>query len=104
MHKIVLTLGAISLMASGAANADMALATQSGCTACHQVDAKLVGPSYKEVAAKYKGDATAVDTLTASVINGGTGVWGEIPMPPKGGRMDVSDDDIRTIVEWIMTL
>lgn len=104
MNKTILALGALSLLASGAAQADMALATQSGCTACHQVEAKVVGPSYKDVSAKYKGDATAVDTLTARVIAGGTGVWGEIPMPPKGGRMDVSDADVKTIVEWILTL
>ncbi len=104
MNRTILALGALSLLASGAAQADEALATQSGCTVCHQVEAKVVGPSYKDVAAKYKGDPAAVDTLTARAISGGTGVWGEIPMPPKGGRMDVSDDDVKKIVEWIMTL
>jgi cytochrome c len=72
--------------------------------ACHQVDAKVVGPSYKDVAAKYKGQEGAVDMLTEKAIAGGVGNWGQVPMPPKGGRADVSDEDIKTIVAWIMTL
>ena len=95
---------ALSLVAAGSVQADEALATTSGCTACHQVDAKVVGPAYKEVAAKYKGQEGAADTLTAKVIAGGVGNWGQVPMPPKGGRADVSDDDIRTVVEWILSL
>lgn len=104
MKKSLLLVGALSMAAFGTAQADQALATNSGCMACHQIETKVVGPAYKEVAAKYKDDATAVDTLTAKVIAGGVGTWGQVPMPPKGGRMDVSDEDIRAIVEWIMTL
>lgn len=104
MKKTVFAIAGLALFAAGSAQADMALATQSGCMACHQVDAKVVGPSYKDVAAKYKGQDGAVDTLTAKVIAGGVGNWGEVPMPPKGGRMDVSDDDIKTIVTWIMSM
>lgn len=92
------------LTAAGNATADLALATASGCTACHQVDAKVVGPAYKEVAAKYKADPEAQAKLTKAVIDGGVGVWGEIPMLPKGGRADVSDDDIAKLVAWILTL
>jgi cytochrome c len=79
----------------------LALATSSGCMACHQVEAKVVGPAYKEVAGKYKGDAAALEMLIAKVKSGGVGTWGQIPMPPNA---HVSDDNIRTIVEWILTL
>jgi cytochrome c len=93
----VLTLGAVAT-----ASADpMALATQRGCMACHQVETKVVGPAYKDVAAKYKGQADAVAALSAKVKAGGSGVWGPVPMPPNA---HVSDEDIKTIVEWVMTL
>ena len=86
--------------AAPAAAADaLALATSSACMACHQIDVKLVGPAYKEVAAKYKGDPAALDMLVAKVKAGGTGVWGEIPMPPNA---HVSDADIKTIVTWVL--
>ncbi|MEW8206077.1 MAG: c-type cytochrome [Candidatus Thiodiazotropha taylori] len=93
----VLALGAVAT-----ASADpVALATQRGCMACHQVETKVVGPAYKEVAAKYKGQGDAVAALSAKVKAGGSGVWGPVPMPPNA---HVSDDDIKVIVEWIMTL
>lgn len=79
----------------------MALAQSSGCLGCHQVDTKLVGPAYKDVAAKYKGDAGALDMLTAKVKSGGVGTWGQVPMPPNA---QVSDENIRTIVEWVLSL
>jgi cytochrome c len=104
MKKTIFAAAALSLMAVGPVQADQALATQSGCMACHQIDAKVVGPGYKEVAAKYKGQEGAVDLLTQKVIEGGVGNWGQVPMPPKGGRADVSDEDIRKVVEWILTL
>jgi cytochrome c len=87
--------------ATPAAGGDpMALATQSGCMACHQIENKVVGPAYKEVAAKYKGDDAALDMLVAKVKSGGVGTWGEIPMPPNA---HVSDENIRTIVSWVLT-
>ena len=86
--------------ASGATD-PLALATSSGCLGCHQVDTKLVGPAYKDVAAKYKGDAGALETLAAKVKAGGVGTWGEVPMPPNA---HVSDENIHTIVEWILGL
>ncbi|MCU7919901.1 MAG: c-type cytochrome [Candidatus Thiodiazotropha sp. (ex Dulcina madagascariensis)] len=79
----------------------MALATSSGCMACHQIEMKVVGPAYKEVAAKYKDDAGAIDMLVAKVKAGGVGAWGEIPMPPNA---HVSDENIRAIVSWVLTL
>ncbi|MGH8552265.1 MAG: c-type cytochrome, partial [Methylococcales bacterium] len=75
------------------------LATDSGCLACHKVDSKVVGPSFKEVTAKYKGDAGAEATLIEKVKKGGSGAWGSIPMPPNS---QVSDADIATLVKWIL--
>jgi cytochrome c len=86
---------------SGAGGDPMALATQSGCMACHQVEAKVVGPAYKEVAAKYKGDAAAPDMLVAKVKDGGVGTWGQVPMPPNA---HVSEDNIRTLVDWVLSM
>jgi cytochrome c len=80
--------------------ADMALATAKNCMACHAVDKKLVGPSYKDVAAKYAGQKDAVDKLSAKVIKGGSGVWGPIPMP---ANAQVTPDESRKLVAWILT-
>ena len=77
------------------------LMKKSGCVACHSIDKKVVGPAYKEVAAKYKGDKTAEAKLVAKVKNGGSGVWGSVPMPPNAA---VKDDDIKTLVRWILSL
>jgi len=93
------------LVAGSALAADeTALAQKSGCMACHQVAAKVVGPAYKDVAKKYAGDAGAVDKLTKKVIAGGKDTWGPVPMPPKGGNASVSDADIKKIVAWVMSL
>ena len=78
-----------------------ALATKHACMACHKVDAKLVGPALKDVAAKYKGDKTAEAKLVKKVKEGGTGVWGTIPMPPNA---QVPDADIKAIVQWILAI
>lgn len=66
---------------------------------CHAIDKKLVGPAYKDVAAKYKGDAGAVDKLAAKVKAGGKGVWGQIPMPPN----NVTPDEAKKLVTWILS-
>ena len=97
------TLAAISttLAFAGSVQADEALATKSGCTACHKTDTKLVGPAYKEVAAKYKGDKKAEAMLVDKVKKGGMGVWGPVPMPPNAA---VKDEDIKTLVKWILAL
>ena len=74
------------------------LAAKYNCTACHSADRKIVGPSYNEVAAKYAGDSSAAAKLEQKVKNGGSGVWGAIPMPPN----NVPDADLKTLVEWIL--
>ena len=91
---------AIGLAMSAPAMADLALATAKNCMACHAVDKKLVGPSYKEVATKYAGQADAVEKLSNKVIKGGTGAWGPVPMP---ANAQVSADEARKLVTWIMT-
>jgi cytochrome c len=83
------------------ATADEALAKKNGCFACHAIDHKVVGPAYLDVAAKYKGDSSAVDALTKKVLHGGGGVWGDVPMPP---NVAVSPDNARKLVEWILSL
>ena len=84
-----------------AADDGQALATKHACMACHQVDKKVVGPAFKEVAAKYKADKTAEAKLIDKVKKGGTGVWGQIPMPPNA---QVPDADIKTIVHWVLAI
>jgi cytochrome c len=76
------------------------LAQKSGCMACHAEDKKLVGPSYKEVAAKYKNEKGAEAKLIEKVKKGGSGTWGPVPMPPNSPR--IKDDDIKTLVRWVM--
>jgi cytochrome c len=76
------------------------LAKDKGCTACHAVDKKGVGPAYKDVAKKYKGDAGAAAKLAEKVIKGGQGVWGPVPMPPN----KVTDDDAKKLVAYVLSL
>ncbi len=90
---------ALALLIVPAAQASEALAKKYNCLACHQTDKKLVGPSYQDVAAKYKGQADAPATLAAKVKAGGVGVWGQIPMPP---NPTVPDADMTALVTWIM--
>ena len=104
MKKSFLALAAATLLTSQVAIADEALATKSGCMACHQLAVKVVGPAYNDVAKKYAGQADAEATLIAKVKAGGVGNWGQIPMPPKGGNMSVSDEDVATLVKWVLSL
>ena len=95
-----LLIAVAGLGAATPAMADMALATAKNCMACHAVEKKLVGPSYKDVAAKYAGQNDAVEKLSAKVIKGGSGVWGPIPMP---ANAQVTPDEAKKLVTWIMT-
>ena len=96
---LIAALGAATLIAAPGARADEAMAKKYNCLACHAVDKKVVGPSYKDVAKKYKGQADAVAHLSEKVKKGGSGVWGPIPMPPNAA---VPDADIKALVEWIL--
>ena len=90
----------------GQALADESLAQKSGCLACHSIDQKVVGPAFRDIAAKYKGDAQARSALTEKVKKGGKGNWtdvtGGISMPPYSPR--VSDANIEQLVDWILGL
>jgi len=77
------------------------LAEKDGCLVCHKVDQKVVGPAYKDIAKKYAGDAKAPEMLAKKVKAGGAGVWGDVPMPPNAA---VSEDDIKKIVAWVLSL
>jgi cytochrome c len=93
---------ALVLSASAARAADeLKLATDKGCTACHAVDKKVIGPAYKDVAKKYKGDAKAADMLATKVLKGGQGVWGPIPMPPND---KITADEAKKLVAWVLSL
>ena len=81
--------------------ADVALATAKNCTSCHAVDKKVLGPSYKEVASKYAGQADAVEKLSNKIMKGGAGAWGPVPMP---ANSQVNADEARKLVTWILTL
>lgn len=87
--------------AAAVATGPEALAQAKGCLVCHKVDMKVVGPAYKDVAAKYKGDAGAFEMLVAKAKSGGTGTWGQIPMPPQA---HVPEEDLRTIIKWVLSL
>jgi cytochrome c len=101
--KVLLTMTAvIAMLLAGQASASQALAQKSGCLACHAVDKKVLGPSLKDVAAKYKGDKSAEGKLVAKVKAGGSGVWGPMPMPANSPQ--VKDVDIKSIVQWILSL
>lgn len=97
MKKALFALAIASLALPAVAS--MELAQKNACTACHAVDKKLVGPSYKEVAAKYKGDAKAEAMLVEKVKKGGVGTWGQIPMP---ANANLSDADAKTLVKWVL--
>ena len=80
--------------------ANQELATNNACLACHAVDKKVVGPSFKEVAQKYAGDPAAEAKLIEKVKKGGDGVWGSMPMPPNAS---IKDEDLKTLVQWILS-
>ena len=102
MNKIVPIAAVVGLaFAAAPAMAQLELAQKNACTACHAVDKKIVGPAYKDVANKYRGDKTAQAKLEEKVKKGGSGVWGQVPMPP---NTQVSDADIKKLVTWILSL
>jgi cytochrome c len=93
-----------ALMAAAAcvpAMADLALATSKNCLACHAIDKKVVGPAYKDVAAKYAGQKDVVDKLAAKIMKGGSGVWGPVPMP---ANTQVNAAEAKKLAAWVLTL
>jgi cytochrome c len=102
MKSFVVALGMVAAVASANAMADLELAKKSGCLACHSVEKKIVGPAWRDVGKKYKGDAAAKARLVAKVKAGGKGVWGPAPMPPYSPR--VSDANIEKLVTFVLSL
>ena len=95
----VAMLAAAGIVMAGQAQADEALAKSKNCMACHAIDKKLVGPAYKDVAAKYKGDAKAPAMLAEKIKAGGKGVWGQIPMPPN----NVTPEEAAKLAAWVLS-
>jgi cytochrome c len=98
--KRALLVAALGLAASTPALADLALATSKNCMSCHAVDRKILGPSFKEVAAKYKDNKGAADMLATKIIKGGSGVWGAVPMPANN---QVSEADAKKLAAWVLS-
>ena len=97
----LLTAAILAATLPGAASADEALANSKNCLACHQLDKKLVGPAYKDIAAKYRTDSGAEAKLAKKVREGGIGVWGQVPMAPNPA---VTEAEARTLVKWILAM
>ncbi len=99
MKVIYLAIAAFGVALNAPVQADEALAKAKNCFACHQVDKKVVGPAYKDVAAKYKNDPQATTRLAAKIKAGGKGVWGEVPMPPNA----VTEDEAKKLAAWVLS-
>ena len=102
MKRTLITsaLCAAAVLSAAPAFADQALATAKNCMGCHAIDKKILGPAYKDVAAKYKGDKAAADRLAAKVIKGGGGVWGAVAMP---ANPQVNEAEAKKLVAWILS-
>lgn len=101
MKKPLIALIVSGLALASTAQANEKLAQANGCTACHTMDKKVIGPSFKDIAAKYRANKGAEAELAKKVKAGGKGVWGDIPMP---ANAHVKDEDIKTIVHWILSI
>ena len=98
--KALIVLGvALSAIVASPAFANADLAKQKNCLACHAADKKVIGPAYKDVAAKYAGQKDASDKLAQKIIKGGSGVWGAVPMP---ANPQVNEADAKALATWIM--
>lgn len=102
MRKFVSLSIAVGLMASaGSAFADPDMLKKYNCVACHHNERKMIGPAYKDVAAKYSADAGAAEKLAKKIQSGGAGAWGEMPMPP---HPQLSDADALTLARYVLTI
>jgi len=90
----------LAAVVAGPALANADLAQKKNCMACHALDKKLVGPAYKDVAAKYAGQKDVVDKLAQKVMKGGTGTWGAIPMP---ANPQVTEAEAKQLVQWVLS-
>jgi cytochrome c len=100
MKAVVIAVAAALALTAGAAFADEAMAKKLGCMSCHQMAKKVVGPSFTDVAKKYKGDAKAAEHLEHVIVKGGKGVWGPVPMAPQ----PKAAGDAKALAAWILSL
>ena len=100
LHSTLAIAVAAGALLAAPARADEALAKKHNCLACHMLDKKSVGPAYKDIAKKYKGQNVAAK-LEEKVKKGGSGVWGQVPMAP---NPNVPDADIKKLVAWILAM
>ena len=100
---VLLLVVATQFVSTSAGAADEELMSRGGCISCHRVDQKLLGPAFKEVAARYRGDTQAAERLFAKVREGGEGEWGDLPMQPNSDEK-ISDVDLRALLDWILKL
>jgi len=98
--KKALLVAAFALCASAPALADLALATAKNCMSCHAVDRKILGPAFKDIAAKYKDNKGAADMLATKIMKGGSGVWGVVPMPANN---QVNEADAKKLAAWVLS-
>jgi cytochrome c len=102
MKQLLLTpVTLLALLSALPVQADQALATSKNCMACHALDRKVVGPAFKDVAAKYASDKTAVDRLATKIQKGGAGAWGPVPMP---ANTQVNDAEAKKLAAWVLTV
>ena len=101
MLKQITLIASLAAVFSAPALANVDLAQKKSCMACHAADKKLVGPSFKDVAAKYAGQTDATAKLAEKIQKGGVGAWGQIPMP---ANPQVSADEAKTLAAWVMTI
>lgn len=97
LKTLVVFFSMLSVAAGAHANSDLAHA--KNCIACHNISVKVIGPAFKDVAAKYRGDPKAVDTLAAKIIKGGSGVWGSVPMP---SNTQVNEAEAKQLAKWVL--
>jgi len=100
MKKLVALIAIAAPFCFAPAHASVELATKSKCMACHDVEKKKMGPTFKEISAKYKGTKDADDMWTGGILNGVKGKWGKIPMPAQ----KLPKEDAEKLAEWILTL
>ncbi|OYU89478.1 MAG: cytochrome C' [Burkholderiales bacterium PBB5] len=100
MKKVAL-IAVLAAVVAGPALANQELAQKKSCLACHAMDKKLIGPAYKDVAAKYAGQKDAVAKLADKIQKGGTGVWGQVPMP---ANPQVNAEEAKQLATWVLSI
>ncbi|HLO92963.1 MAG TPA: c-type cytochrome [Burkholderiaceae bacterium] len=100
MKSKLIAVAALAAVFAAPAFANQELAQKKNCMTCHALDKKVVGPAYKDVAAKYAKDKDAVKKLSEKIVKGGSGVWGPVPMPANA----VTPAEAETLAKWVLTV